>query len=159
MNPFHIDLRHLPGDGKQLQGTEPASFFALPETDTARAESPLTYDLQVIRDDENLVITGSVEAEFSLECGRCLERYRQRVDIPDYVTEVPIEKEGIIDLTDAIREDILLTLPNFPRCEDGNVDPRDCPAEGRFDATESPLVPETPSTGKGVWSALDNLKN
>ncbi|GEP45775.1 YceD family protein [Brevifollis gellanilyticus] len=159
MNPFHIDLRHLPGDGKQLQGTELASFFALPETDTARAESPLTYDLQVIRDDENLVITGSVEAEFSLECGRCLERYRQRVDIPDYVTEVPIEKEGIIDLTDAIREDILLTLPNFPRCEDGNVDPRDCPAEGRFDATESPLAPETPGTGKGVWSALDNLKN
>lgn len=159
MNPFQIDLRHLPADGKQIQGTVPESFFGLPETDTARAESPLSYDLLVIRDGEDLVVTGSLDAEFSLECGRCLERFRQRVDLPDYQAEVTIEKEGTIDLTDLIREDILLTLPNFPRCEDGNVDLRDCPAEGRFDTKESPLVPETPGAERGVWSALDNLKN
>lgn len=159
MNPFQIDLRHLAGDGKHLQGTLPESFFALPETDTAHAESPLTYDLQVIRDGENLVVTGSMSAEFTLECGRCLERYRYLVDLPDYQAEVPIEKEGTMDLTDMVREDILLTLPNFPRCEDGNVEPRDCPAEGRFDTKESPLVPETPGSERGVWSALDQLKN
>ena len=159
MNPFQIDLRHLHADGKQITGTQPSSFFGLPETDLARAESDLTYDLLIMRDGEDVIVTGSLEAEFSLECGRCLERFRHRIEIPDYQAEVPIEKEGTMDLTDLIREDILLTLPNFPRCEDGNIDLRDCPAEGRFDVAESPLAPETPSADGGVWTALDQLKN
>jgi len=159
MNPFQIDLRHLPPDGKQLEGTLPESFLGLPETDTAKVESPVTYDLLVMRDGENLAVTGSLMAEFSLECGRCLERYRHRVDMPEYVAEVPIEKEGMMDLTDVVREDILLALPSFPRCEDGNVDLRVCPAEGRFDITDSPVISETPGAERGAWSALDQLKN
>ena len=107
---------------------------------------------------QNPGITGSLDATFSLECGRCLERFLQRVEMPDYTTEVPIEKETTMDLTELIREDILLTLPNFPRCENGNVDLRDCPAEGRFKATESSLAEEMPRADGGVWNALDKLK-
>lgn len=159
MNPFQIDLRHLPADGKQITGTLPSTFFDLPPADTARAESLLTYDLQIIRDGQDLLVTGSLRAEFSLECGRCLERFRQCVDLLEYQAEVPIEKEGMMDLTDLVREDILIALPNFPRCEDGNIDLRDCPAEGRFDTAESPLATETPGADCGIWNALDQLKN
>jgi uncharacterized protein len=159
MNPLQIDLRHLPADGKQVSGTFPASFFCLPESDLARAESDLNFDLLAMRDGADLIVTGVLDAEFSLECGRCLERFRYRVQMPTYQAEVPIEKEGMMDLTDVIREDILVTLPNFPRCEDGNVDQRDCPAEGRFEVAESPLAPETPIGDSGVWTALDQLKN
>ncbi len=159
MNPFHIDLRHLPADGKQITGTLPSSFFDLSPADTVQAESPMTYDLLVMRDGADLVVTGSLSAEFSLECGRCLERFRQCVDLADYQSEVPIEKEGTMDLTDLVREDILLALPNFPRCEDGNVDLRDCPAEGRFETAESPLASETADADSGIWNALDQLKN
>jgi uncharacterized metal-binding protein YceD (DUF177 family) len=63
-----------------------------------------------------------------------------------------------MDLTDLIREDILLTLPNFPRCENGNVDLRDCPAEGRFESAESSAPLEMPGADRGVWNALDQLK-
>lgn len=158
MNPFQFDIRNLPADGKQITGTLPASFFQLPESDTAKVEKALTYDLNIQRDDDDVVITGSLDATFSLECGRCLERFLQRVEMPDYTTEVPIEKETTMDLTELIREDILLALPNFPRCEDGNVDLRDCPAEGRFKATESSLAEEMPRADGGVWNALDKLK-
>ncbi len=158
MNPFLFDVRNLPDDGKQISGTLPASFFQLPETDSARADSPLTYDLTILRDDDDIIITGSVEATFSLECGRCLERFQHRIEMTDYQSEMPIEKETTIDLTDLIREDILLALPNFPRCEDGNVDLRDCPAEGRFNATESSLAQEMPGADGGIWNALDKLK-
>lgn len=160
MKPFQFDIRNLPTEGKQVTGTLPAAFFGLPETDTVKAETPLTYDLTFIRDGKDIIVTGSVDATFSLECGRCLERFQQRVDLPDYQAEVPIEKETTtMDLTDLIREDILLTLPNFPRCEDGNVEPRDCPAEGRFDPSdESELPPEEPGADRGVWNALDQLK-
>lgn len=158
MNPFQFDVRNLPDDGKHLTGSLPATFFLLPETDSARAETPLSYDLTILRDDDDIIITGKLDATFSLECGRCLERFPFRIEMSDYQSEVPIEKETTIDLTDTIREDILLTLPNFPRCEDGNVDPRDCPAEGRFNATESSMAQEMPGANDGVWNALDKLK-
>lgn len=157
MNPFQFDIRNLPGDGKQIHGTQPASFFQLAETDSLKAESPLVYDLNVIRDDKDIIVTGSLDATFSQECGRCLQRFQQRIFIPEYQTEIPIEKDTTMDLTDMVREDILLALPNFPRCEDGNVEPRDCPAEGQFDPTDEPLDDEEPGAD-GVWNALDQLK-
>lgn len=159
MNPFHIDLRHLHPEGNKIQGAQPASFFGLYEADSARAESDLTYDLNILRDGKDLIITGEMDAEFSLECGRCLERFRHHVQMPFYQAEMLIENEGTMDLTDLVREDILLALPNFPRCENGNVDLRVCPAEGRFDAAESPLAPETPCADGGAWNVLDQLKN
>jgi uncharacterized protein len=159
MNPFQIDPRHLPPEGRQLSGVLPPAFFALAEDDPVRPESPLKYELVVLRDGEDLVLTGRLEAEFSLECGRCLERFRQRVVLDPFTEEIPIEKEGTTDLTEVVREDILLALPNFPRCEDGNVDLRDCPAEGRFEAASPAAADETPGADKGVWDALDQLKN
>lgn len=159
MNPFHIDPRHLPADGKQITGTLPGTFFKLAEGDPVQVSSPLKYDLNVIRDGDDLIILGSLEAEFSLECGRCLERFPHQISLAAYQAEIPVEKEDITDLTDLIREDILLTLPNFPRCEDGNVQLRVCPAEGRFDTAEpSEAVTETPGNGGGVWDALDQIK-
>ena len=158
MNPFHFDIRNLPVDGKQVTGSLPASFFQLPENDLVKAETPVVYDLTFLRDDKDIIVTGSLDATFSLECGRCLQRFQQRIHLPEYQAEVPIEKETTMDLTDLVREDILLTLPNVPRCEDGNVDPRDCPAEGDFDPTDEPLVNEEPGADGGVWNALDQLK-
>ncbi|TDU73163.1 uncharacterized protein DUF177 involved in 23S rRNA accumulation [Prosthecobacter fusiformis] len=158
MKPFQFDTRNLPVEGKQITGTLPASFFNLPEADTVKAESPLIYDLNFIKDDKDIIVTGSLDATFSMECGRCLERFQIQVDLPEYEAEVPIEKETTMDLTDLIREDILLTLPNFPRCEDGNVELRDCPAQGKFEPSDEPLVTEEPGADGGVWNALDQLK-
>lgn len=158
MNPFLFDIRSLPADGRQVAGTLPESFFQLPENDQLKAESPLTYRLTINHDDKDVIVTGTLEATFSMECGRCLERFKHRVDLPEYQAEIPIEKETTMDLTELIREDILLTLPNFPRCEDGNVDLRDCPAEGNFDPTDDSGDNEEPSADGGVWNALDQLK-
>lgn len=153
MNPFFIDVRSLPGDGRRIQGRMPASFFALAEGDLVRAVSPLSYDLEIRRDGSDLLVHGEVSATFNLQCGRCTERFDFRIDQPDYSLEVPVENEMTIDLTEPIREDILLALPSYPRCEDGNVDPHPCPAEGKFDHHEEPQQGD-----KGVWDALDQLK-
>jgi uncharacterized metal-binding protein YceD (DUF177 family) len=159
MNPFQFDIRNLPAEGKHLAGHLPPSFFQLPETDFLKAISPLEYDVTVLRDGKDVVVSGQVGATFELQCGRCLESFQQKVEMPDYQAEMPVEKETTMDLTDLIREDILLALPNFPRCEDGNVEPRACPAEGKFDPAE--LAAEAdgePGGDRGVWDALDKLK-
>lgn len=161
--PFKVDLRRLNEEGLDLQGSQPPSFFALTDKDPARATSPLNYILHVQRDNEDLLVTGSVSATFSIDCGRCLQPVEIQVHLDPYTTEIPIQAEdATIDLTEALREDILLTLPSYPRCEDGNVKPRECPAEGRFEiaSTQHDAPTETAtSQEQRVWDVLDQLKN
>ncbi len=156
MTPFLIDLHQLPAEGKHLHGRQPAEFFQLNAEDVVAG--PLDYDLQVIREGDSLHLEGRLEASFDLQCGRCLARFPYQVSLESYRAEVPVENDATIDLTETLREDILLALPNFPRCEDGNVEPRDCPAEGRFDS--NPPADETglPGAERGIWNALDQLK-
>ncbi len=155
MNSLLLELRNLPEGGLHREGTLPLSFFALDPADPVRPTSPLTYSLDIERDGKDLIVQGSVQAAFSLECGRCTERFDYQLDVPDFMLEVPLENALTIDLTEPLREDILLALPSYPRCEDGNITPRACPAEGRFAEPVSAEPP--PQDDKGVWGALDNL--
>lgn len=159
--PFKIDLRNLPEEGRALSGTLPPQFFDLSEGDDVKAVAPLVYDLNVVKDGSDLVVTGRVGAEFELMCGRCLQRFGQSIELEDYSTEMTIEDpSAMIDLTDAIREDILLALPSYPRCENGNIDPRECPAQGKFEPVADESAPDEPAgpQARDVWNVLDQLK-
>lgn len=155
--PFSIELRSLPEGGKDISGQELPAFFALDPKDPIQAVAPLKYDLHIERDGGDLLITGRLEATFSLECVACLERFDHRVEVDDYASEIEIAKDATINLTDTIREDILLTLPSYPRCDAGNVQPRQCPAEGRFEPALETAPDEPQSAGPGVWEALNKL--
>ena len=158
--PFRIDLNKLPSDGKDIEGTLPPAFFDLQTTDVIKATEPLNYQLHVERDGKDLLLLGELSAGFELECGRCLQKFAYRTEMPHYHAEIPIESEdATIDLTDALREDILVALPSYPRCEDGNVEPRVCPAEGRFEVTAAAESDEPAGQDTGVWDVLDKLKN
>lgn len=155
--PLHIDLRSVPDGGKDITGQEPPAFFALDANDPIQAVSPLQYDLHIERDGGDLIVSGSLAVTFSLECGCCLERFEHRLELADYTTELEIQKDATINLTDTIREDTLLALPSYPRCEAGNVQPRQCPAEGRFEPALATAEGEPQAADQGVWEALNQL--
>lgn len=156
-----IDPRNIPSEGLQLTGTLPKSVLDLPETDIARATSPIEYDLLVMRDDKDVFLTGRLAASFELQCGRCTEMFPQRVELDHYAQAIEIENETPIDLTTWLREDILLALPTQPRCETGNVSLRECPAEGSFEPAPDSVEPEPheDTDQPPVWGALDQLTN
>lgn len=156
---LRIDPNGLPADGLHLEGRLPATLLGLKPEDGARAVSPLEFDLMVTRDENDLFIQGRLSATFDLECGRCAERFQLFLEQDPYVLDVPIEKQTSIDLTTWLREDMLLALPTFPRCESGNVTPRKCPAEGRFDAAGPSERIAPPEEEPDVWKALDQLDN
>jgi uncharacterized metal-binding protein YceD (DUF177 family) len=159
--PFKIDLRNLPEEGKDLAGTLAPAFFEHSATHDINAVSPLHYDLHVERDSRDVLVSGRLEAGFELVCGRCLQKFGQRVELDDYQTEISIEDpDATIDLTEAVREDILLALPSYPRCENGNVEPRECPAQGKFEPVTDDSAPGEPAEpqARDVWKVLDQLK-
>ncbi len=155
--PFHIDLRAVPDGGRDISGLESPAFFELAETDPLQVVTPLKYDLHLERDGGDLLVSGTLEATFSMECGGCLERFEHRLTLEKYATEIESEKDGTINLTDTIREDTLLALPSYPRCENDNVRPHQCPAEGRFETVLETADEEPQGAGQGVWEALNKL--
>ncbi len=156
---LRIDPKGLPEEGLHIEGHLAPAVFGLKPDDEVRAVSHLEYDLNVTCDEDGLIVQGRIVATFDLACGRCAERFQLRMDLPAYALDVPFENAGAIDLTSWLREDMLLALPTFPRCEMGNVTPRECPAEGRF-APATEIVRDAPQEEDGeVWKALDQLDN
>lgn len=155
-----IDPRGIPSEGLHVEGQLPVTIFALSEDDPARPVSPLDYQLTVMRDENDLIVHGHLGATFELTCGRCAERFQTRVELQTYGLDVEIENEDPIDLTIYLREDILLALPTYPRCETGNVTLRECPAEGKFSPETEPLGTELDEVAdRNVWGTLDQLNN
>jgi uncharacterized metal-binding protein YceD (DUF177 family) len=80
------------------------------------------------------------------------------VELPDFALQVQLEETGggeSIDLTPWVREDILLALPPYPKCD--LVGGKECLA--RFPTTEFAPTGESPEEQNSIWSALDELEN
>jgi uncharacterized protein len=157
-----LDLVHLPPEGKQFTGELPPSVFDL-EKGGPRAVTGLRYDLWIERRGDFLVATGELEAEFELSCVRCLEFFPEFILLEDTVIEEELTgNPANLDLTERMREDILLALPAYPRCDEAS-EPRSCPATGSFksESSYSPLEQPRPEAASGrptVWGALDAFK-
>ena len=59
------------------------------------------------------VAMGAYEGRVTMECHCCLKRFEHPVQSTDYLWEQPVTLSGdeIIDLTEGVREDIMLRLP------------------------------------------------
>jgi len=156
-----IDLASLPEEGKEFSGELPQEIFDLP-ADDAQATGPLEYDVRVQRFESELLITGELSAPFEFTCVRTLHPFIQTIRLDNAAISVEIEKQGEIDLTDALREEILINFPIDPRCEEGDI-PQQCEIDPRYLSVDKPTEDElsTPPRAEGDdrWSALDILKD
>ena len=156
-----IDLANLPEEGKAYSGELPKEIFDLPEED-AQAVGPLEYDLWVHRFGSELLLTGSISTPFEFTCVRTLHPFVQTIRLEDVAVAIEIEREGQIDATDALREEVLINFPVDPRCEEGDV-PQKCEIDSRYLSVDKPAedgLPTPPRAGSDDrWSALDILKD
>ncbi len=154
-----VDLANLPEEGQQQAGEISADFFELGSND-AKAVTPLRYDVYVQRFDNELLLTGSLETTFELTCMRSLHSFEQTIHLPKAAVSHEITEGGVIDLSEALREEILIELPTNPRCEDGDLEMK-CELDARYLAVDKD--PETdidtaPARDeKDPWAALDAL--
>lgn len=152
-----VDLRRIPDEGLLLDGEEPSEVFDL-EDEAVRAVSPIRYRLLATIRKSKLFLDGWIEAAFELRCGRCLEFFPLTVRIdPCQIVEI-VENTETMDLTDRIREDILLDLPGYPKCEQADS-ARICPELARISpGSEYKLIETSGTENESVWGVLDDLK-
>jgi uncharacterized protein len=144
-----IDLRSLSHEEKSFDGEDPASILGLESAPDVRAETPVRYRLTACLIGRELIVRGRLDTQVSLQCSRCAEFFTRDVKgVPvEYAAEMPAGVESA-DLTDEMRETILLAFPSFPVCRESckglcaqcgaNLNQESCacrpPTESRWDA-------------------------
>ena len=145
-----IHTLQIPPEGKHFEGEDPAAVLDLQDSQ-AIPSAPLSYRLDVGLSDGGLFATGTLRTAFSVECVRCLNRFEIPIHIDNFACQVELEGTEVVDLTDILREDILLALPAHPHCDWNGRLP--CPG------TPLPTPGEPPQKDrKEIWNALDGLK-
>ncbi len=160
-NRLTIDLSSLPDEGKEFAGELPPEIFDLPEDD-AKPVGPLAYDVRAQRFGSELLLTGTLSAPFEFTCVRTLHPFVQTIRVENAAVSVEIETGGELDVTDAVREEVLIHFPADPRCDEAD-DPQACEIDSRYLSVDKPAEDgiETPprAGGDDRWSALDTLKD
>jgi len=114
INTSHI----LPDTPYLLEGTEPAEVLELP----ADADPPLnpagdiTYHLSAVMAGADLIVTGSAAVPLATVCARCLDDIRITISVKDLCFHFEKVKDLEVDLTDDVREELLLAIPSCFYC-------------------------------------------
>ena len=123
---------------------------------------PVRGELRLLRTHRSILVKGTLYTDIEFTCGRCLnlfsspltldieEEYVPTVDVvsgvplplPDDYVSFTIDEHHVLDLTEAIRQYILLAIPMKPLCREDcaglcqacghnlNAGPCKCPAQG-----------------------------
>jgi uncharacterized metal-binding protein YceD (DUF177 family) len=147
-----VHIQQIPDGGKRYEGEESNAMLDLHENDIAPV-SPVQYCLDVGLSDGGLFATGTVGVDVQLQCVTCLESFRYPIRIENFAIQLELAGAETIDLTEPVREDILLALPPHPHC-DWNGE-RVCPG---IQAAQIPSAESSDDDAPNVWGALDQLK-
>lgn len=154
-----IDLTTLPEAGAAFSGELDGAIFDLPDND-ASSTGPLTYDLWAQRFESELLLTGQLSAQFEFTCVVTLKRFLKTISLDAAAISLEIGHSSQINVTEALREEIILEFPTDPRCDEGDV-PEPCEIDSRYLAVDKPeengLTPAPRKEGDNRWSALNDL--
>ena len=149
-----IWVARIPEEGSHYEGDEPASIMELEKDPFIKNAGDVHYTLYAQHVSDEVVVRGSLSVDMSLKCTRCAEFFSTTVTDSDFLRAYTASKDlDSVDITEDIREDILLSIPDFPICSDeckglcaqcgAELNKASCDCE----AGERP----------NPWSALDNL--
>ena len=148
-----IHLNRFPTGGLHLEGEEEHDILKI-QDELYRTLSPVRYALDVGLSDGGLFATGSLAVDLELECVRCLNRFQQTVEVPDFAVQVELTTSETVDLTEEIREDILLALPPHPHCDWDGANP--CAGVAEIKKIHE-SEPPADLGEKNPWKTLDQL--
>ena len=149
-----IDVARLDPDGEEFAGTLDEAALDLHD-EYVRPFAGLRYDLTARRIGRELLVRGRLEQDFDAVCSRCGGDFDFTVKVPDFTVSVETdEKTEFVDLTEELRESIILGLPTYPVCRE---DCRGvCPQCGK-NLNEGPCAC-VPECRDERWSVLDSLR-
>lgn len=159
---IEVNIHHIPEEGLVLSGDCLDDILEIPIDERTLDISPLIYDLNLSLSYSQLIIRGEVSVVVDACCDSCLCKHEVIVDDND-VCHVIENPDDIVDLTEQLREDIVLAFPQTYLCKPDcqgicacgknlNIEECVCQEADNFDDTEA-----QEDDKKSPWGNLDNL--
>ena len=149
-----IQIDRIPEEGLHLSAEEPPEVLGLEDDPVFSAAGPMRGELYAQVVEGTLIVRGTVAAEVRAQCARCSQIFSTTVSdsgfLRDYSDILEMEE---VDITEGLREAILLNLPNFPLCDEGCKGL--CVQCGK-DLNKGPCGC-TGGDESGIWETLDSL--
>jgi len=150
-----VAVERLPPEGVAVDGEIAFAGLGVADDDRVACPEPLEYALRVAPVQGGILVQGKLRAVLRCVCDRCLTTYDCRLMTDDVCHLFEDTDAKVLDLTDEVREDILLAFPQWCLC---HPDCRGlCPTCGRNLNVETCSC-ASPSNGGDVWSALGGLQ-
>ena len=151
-----VQLRQIPVEGLHLEGDDDGVDLDV-SGDYLKVLGPVHYSLDIGLSEGGLFATGTLALDLERECVNCLEKFKYPLRVEAFAMQMELEDSETVDLTPQIREDILLNLPHYPRCDwDGQ---KVCEGTLRFKSNAGPDKAREPlSPAAEAWNELDKLK-
>ncbi|MBT9450419.1 hypothetical protein ICN84_10105 [Akkermansia glycaniphila] len=155
---LRIPLDTLPEEGMHISGEVDGEIFGI-DSEEISSIGPLSYDLDVERFETELFLRGSISAPFRFRCARCLQNFEHTIALDDIAVSIEIGDQAEVDATDELREEIVLELPNYPKCELAGLSCQINLENNDFGLDKHPEhgVESSAHGGSSVWDALDDL--
>lgn len=149
-----IDIARMKPDGELFRGEEPPCIFEFEDGGHVSVKEPVKYDLKGYIVTNELIVEGKISVKALFVCSRCAEPFGIEINEPSFHFSMAVD-EGTesVDLTDEIREAMLLAFPSYPVCSSGcrglcaqcgiNLNDKSCNCKQASDVS---------------WGELNNLK-
>lgn len=116
--PLSVHVSELPVEGLDLSGEIPFAELGIEEDAVTELPWPVIYRLHLVQLGEDLLVTGTVTAAVRLLCDRCAEFSRSQLPDGDVCHRYENVAGQVVDLTEDIREDILIVFPQSHLCSE-----------------------------------------
>jgi uncharacterized protein len=151
-----IEISKLSPEGSRFTGEEPPDLLDLEPSSRIEVRSPIGYDLFAQEITGELLVRGRIWVELTLTCARCGDLFSTKLEDSSFLHAYSLQDEVLeVDLTEELRERVLLQLPSVTRC--GETCKGRCPlcgANRNREVCDCRAQPFDPG-----WSApLDGLK-
>jgi len=156
-----VNLRHLEEQDLLIKGQVPAAELDIDSRDELiQVVEPLDYQLELQHLESGLLVQGKLQLPLKCLCARCLKPFQFLLRIHNYGALLPLEGEDAVkvvsdcvDLTEQVREDILLEFPQHPLCD------QECKGLPSA-AVRSPEDQSSEQTKResSAWAELNKLK-
>jgi uncharacterized metal-binding protein YceD (DUF177 family) len=150
-----IEIPKISAEGSQYTGEENPSILELDNDRLIHVEGPIYYDFFAQIVSHELIVQGGLTVKIACQCSKCAEFFSTTLKDLSFLRAYEIT-EGLdsVDVTEDIREELLLNFPAFPVCSDDCKGL--CPQCGK-NLNEGNCNCQPPSGSDG-WSALNDLK-
>ena len=159
INTSHI----LPDTPYLLDGTESSDILELPpDVDPPLAPAgDIAYHLSAVMAGADLIVTGKASVPLDTVCARCLDDIRVTIEVRDLCFHFEKVRDLEVDLTDDVREELLLAVPSCFYCSQDckgicpmcgtNLNHASCTCD------RNPAEPEPDDAAPSPWDQLDAL--